>query len=161
MIECILDLIDCLWLACLQLFLLWKAAKIYCALLQLWQMQPLMQTTLQLLWKMPFSMSLKAPSQSIKTESAAELPILRYTVLFANQVSLIALLSLVLESTDYWECARQDWLYYASTISVYLPLPRRICFCRCLFVSNFAPKHPNGFAWNFQRRLAMGQWTID
>jgi len=28
-------------------------------------------------------------------------------------------------------------------------------------VSNFAQKFPNGFAWNFQRRLAMGQWTND
>jgi len=29
----------------------------------------------------------------------------------------------------------------------------------CLSVSNFARKLPNGFAWNFQGRLAMGQWT--
>jgi len=41
------------------------------------------------------------------------------------------------------------------------------CSLRCLFVcllvrlsvSNFAQKLPNGFAWNFQGRLAMGQWT--
>jgi len=36
----------------------------------------------------------------------------------------------------------------------------RLCFRRCLsvclFVSNFAQKLPNGFAWNFHRRLAMG-----
>ena len=31
----------------------------------------------------------------------------------------------------------------------------------CLFVSNFAQKLPNGFAWNFQGRLAMSQWTYD
>jgi len=30
-----------------------------------------------------------------------------------------------------------------------------------LSVSNFAQKLPNGFAWNFQGRLAMGQWTND
>jgi len=29
----------------------------------------------------------------------------------------------------------------------------------CLFVSNFAQKLPNGFAWNFQAKLAMGKWT--
>jgi len=28
-----------------------------------------------------------------------------------------------------------------------------------LFVSNFAQKLPNWFAWNFQKRLAMGHWT--
>jgi len=31
----------------------------------------------------------------------------------------------------------------------------------CLFVSNFAGKFPNGFAWNFQGRLAMRRWTND
>jgi len=31
----------------------------------------------------------------------------------------------------------------------------------CLFVSNFAQKLPNGFAWNFHERLAMGQWLND
>jgi len=31
----------------------------------------------------------------------------------------------------------------------------------CLFVSNFAQKLPNGFASNFQGRLAMDQWTND
>jgi len=45
-----------------------------------------------------------------------------------------------------------------------LPLPRGY-FCRCLsvclFVSNFTQKLPNGFAWNFQRRLAMCRWTND
>jgi len=29
----------------------------------------------------------------------------------------------------------------------------------CLSVGNFAQKLPNGFVWNFQGRLAMGQWT--
>jgi len=28
-------------------------------------------------------------------------------------------------------------------------------------VSNFARKLPNRFAWNFQGRLAIGQWTND
>jgi len=50
-------------------------------------------------------------------------------------------------------------------IICYLPPPMRICFRRCLFVclsvSTFAQKRPNGFAWNFQGRLAMGQWTND
>ena len=44
-----------------------------------------------------------------------------------------------------------------------LPPPRRICNRRCLFVclpvSSFAQKLPNGFAWNFQGRLAIGQRT--
>jgi len=31
----------------------------------------------------------------------------------------------------------------------------------CLSVSNFGQKLPNGFAWDFQGRLAMGQWTND
>jgi len=31
----------------------------------------------------------------------------------------------------------------------------------CVFVSNFAQKLPNGFALNFQGRLAVGQWTND
>jgi len=31
----------------------------------------------------------------------------------------------------------------------------------CLSISNFAQKLLNRFAWNFQRRLAMGQWTND
>jgi len=30
-----------------------------------------------------------------------------------------------------------------------------VCLFICLFVSNFAQKRPNGFAWNFQGRLAM------
>jgi len=38
-----------------------------------------------------------------------------------------------------------------------LPPPRRLWFCCCLPVSNFVQKPPNGFAWNFQGRLAMGQ----
>jgi len=29
----------------------------------------------------------------------------------------------------------------------------------CLTVSNFAQKHPSGFAWHFQGGLATGQWT--
>jgi len=49
-------------------------------------------------------------------------------------------------------------------------LPRRICFRRCflfvclfvcLFVNDFAQKRLNGFAWNFQGRLATGRWTND
>ena len=43
-----------------------------------------------------------------------------------------------------------------------LPPPRRICNCClsvCLFVSNFVQKLVNGFAWNFQGRLAVGHWT--
>jgi len=36
-----------------------------------------------------------------------------------------------------------------------------VCLFVCLFVSNFAQKLPNGFTWNFQGRLAMGQWTND
>jgi len=31
----------------------------------------------------------------------------------------------------------------------------------CLSVSNFAQKLSNGFAWDFQRMLAMGQWRND
>jgi len=31
----------------------------------------------------------------------------------------------------------------------------------CLFASKFAQKFPNGFAWNFKGRLAMGRWTHD
>jgi len=31
----------------------------------------------------------------------------------------------------------------------------------CLSVSNFAQKLPNGFEWNFQRRLTVGQWAND
>jgi len=38
-----------------------------------------------------------------------------------------------------------------------LPPPRRLCFHHCLSTSNFVQKLPNGFAWNFQGRLAMGQ----
>jgi len=30
-----------------------------------------------------------------------------------------------------------------------------------LFVSNFAQKLPNGFAWNFQGRFAISQGTND
>jgi len=45
---------------------------------------------------------------------------------------------------------------------VCLPPPRRICFVVvCLSVSNFMRKLPNGFAWNFQGRWAVGQWTND
>jgi len=33
-----------------------------------------------------------------------------------------------------------------------------VCLSVCLFVSNFAQKLPNGFAWNFQRKLAVGHW---
>jgi len=40
-----------------------------------------------------------------------------------------------------------------------LPTPRRICNRRCLSVGNFVQKRPNGFACNFQGRLAMGRWT--
>jgi len=36
-----------------------------------------------------------------------------------------------------------------------------VCLSVCLSVSNFARKLPNGFAWNFQRSLAMGHWTSD
>jgi len=36
-----------------------------------------------------------------------------------------------------------------------------VCLSVCLSVSNFAQKLPNGFAWNFQGRLVMGQWTDD
>jgi len=46
---------------------------------------------------------------------------------------------------------------------ILLPPPRRICNRR-LFVCLLATlrkKLPNGFAWNFQRRLAMGQWPND
>jgi len=39
--------------------------------------------------------------------------------------------------------------------------PARICNCHCLSISNFVQKLPNGFAWNFQGRLAMGPWTTD
>ena len=42
-----------------------------------------------------------------------------------------------------------------------LPRPRRLCFCHCLFVSNFARKLPSGFAWNFEGRLAMGHCPND
>jgi len=34
-----------------------------------------------------------------------------------------------------------------------------VCPFVCVSVSNFAQKLPNRFAWNFQGRLAMGQWT--
>ena len=46
-----------------------------------------------------------------------------------------------------------------TTLSSFIPLPRRICFCHCLSVSNFAQKRLNGFEWNFQGRSAVGQWT--
>jgi len=36
-----------------------------------------------------------------------------------------------------------------------------VCRSVCLFVNNFAQKLPNGFAWNFQERWAMGQRTND
>jgi len=36
-----------------------------------------------------------------------------------------------------------------------------VCLSVCLSVSNFVQKLPNGFAWNFKGRLAMGQWTND
>ena len=36
-----------------------------------------------------------------------------------------------------------------------------VCLCVCLSVSNFVQKLLSGFAWNFQGRLAMGQWTND
>jgi len=51
-----------------------------------------------------------------------------------------------------------------------LPLPRRlcnrlvclfVCLSDCLSVSNFAQKLPNGFAWNFQGRSAMGHWVSE
>jgi len=32
-----------------------------------------------------------------------------------------------------------------------------VCLSVCLSVSNHAQKFPVGFAWSFQRRLAMGQ----
>ena len=35
---------------------------------------------------------------------------------------------------------------------------RFLCLFVRLFVSNFEQKLPNGFGWNFQGRLAMGQW---
>jgi len=47
-------------------------------------------------------------------------------------------------------CAKEDMF---SSLSV--------CLFVCLFVSNFAQKLPNRFAWNFQGRLAVGQWTND
>jgi len=34
-----------------------------------------------------------------------------------------------------------------------------VCLSVCLSVSNFSQKLLNGFAWNFQGRSAMGQWT--
>ena len=34
-----------------------------------------------------------------------------------------------------------------------------VCLFVCLSVSNFAQKLPNGFAWNFDGRLAMALWT--
>jgi len=37
----------------------------------------------------------------------------------------------------------------------------RRCLSVCLSVSNFAQKLPSRFAWNFQERLAMGDWTND
>jgi len=36
-----------------------------------------------------------------------------------------------------------------------------LCLSVCLFVSNFEQKHTDGFAWNFQRTLAMSRWTND
>jgi len=35
-----------------------------------------------------------------------------------------------------------------------------VCLSVCLFVSNFAQKLPNGFAWNFQGRLA-SEWASE
>jgi len=32
---------------------------------------------------------------------------------------------------------------------------------RFTFTFNLAQKLPNAFAWNFQGRFAMGQWTSD
>jgi len=60
---------------------------------------------------------------------------------------------------------RQYWPVYceAWVLSLWnthqLPPPRRICNHRCFSVSNFEQKLANGFASNFQGRLAMGQWT--
>jgi len=43
------------------------------------------------------------------------------------------------------------YVFVVVCLSVYLSV--------YLFVSNFAQKLPNRFAWNLQGRLAMGQWT--
>jgi len=46
-----------------------------------------------------------------------------------------------------------------------LPPPRKWCnrhrLSVCLSISNFAQILVNGFAWNFQGRLAVSQWTND
>ena len=55
-----------------------------------------------------------------------------------------------------------------TCITRLLPPPRRLCCRRCLFVclpvacllATLRKKLRNGFAWNFQGRLAMGQWQI-
>ena len=57
--------------------------------------------------------------------------------------------------TSFTVCHLQVSLHWTDC----LPPPRRICFCHCLSVSNFAQKRLNGFEWNFQGRSAVGQWT--
>jgi len=52
-------------------------------------------------------------------------------------------------------------LLLLSLLFYYLRQGGYVIVVVCLSVSNFAQKVPNGFAWNFQGRLAMGQWTND
>jgi len=66
------------------------------------------------------------------------------------------------------DIANREHTGIVKIIQYSLPPPGTICNRRCLFVclsvclpvSNFAQnKLLNGFAWNFQGRLEMGQWT--
>ena len=52
-----------------------------------------------------------------------------------------------------------QYLSLATSLPPLRRLCNRRCLSVCLFVSNFVQK--NGFVWNFQGRLAMGQWTTD
>jgi len=56
------------------------------------------------------------------------------------------------------------WLWPKSS-DIYLRQGGCVIVVVCLFVSltvsNIAQELPNGFAWNFQGRLGMGQWTKD
>jgi len=59
-------------------------------------------------------------------------------------------------------CTSNDYITGFKTLGNYLRQGgcNRRCTSVCLSVSNFAQKLRNGFAWYFQRRLTMGQWTI-
>ena len=61
----------------------------------------------------------------------------------------------------FWVMNRPTLQMITSAKDVIVVVSLFVCLSVCLSVSNFAQKLPNGFAWNFQERLAMGQWTHD